>query len=205
MCLPRRILTNGRSAMLTAMFSPAPPLRRTAEGHVYIDRSGERFSTVLSFLITGTCPELPASGEELKMLLDEAAYYKAPLMALFAIVMLSFTHRAALHSARRIVSVLLEGLDRSCDAYGRCRRVRSNHVARLRADHGSVLAPRKTRPMVLLLCCNRLLASRTPSSIPLRLPTARPKQPWRTSTDRKFAMQPSCSSRPRTTPRLYRR
>jgi len=75
--LPCRILTNGRSAMLTAMFSPTPPLLRTAEGRYYIHRNGERFGTVQSFLSTGTCPELPASGDELVELRDEANYYEA--------------------------------------------------------------------------------------------------------------------------------
>jgi len=74
---PRRILTNGRSAKLTAMFSPASPLLRDAKGRVCIERSGERFGTVLSFLSTGTCPELPASGDELVKLLDEADFYQA--------------------------------------------------------------------------------------------------------------------------------
>ncbi len=73
----RRTLTNGRSAMLTAMFSEALPLISSADGRVFIDRDGERFGTVLSFLRTGACPELPASGAELAKLLDEAEFYQA--------------------------------------------------------------------------------------------------------------------------------
>ena len=63
--------------MLAAMFSPTPPLLRTAEGRYYVHRNGERFGTVQSFVSTGTCPELPASGGELAKLLDEAEFYQA--------------------------------------------------------------------------------------------------------------------------------
>ena len=76
-CMLCRTLTNGRSAMLTAMFSGALPLTCTADGRVFIDRDGEHFGTVLSFLRTGTCPKLPASGGELAKLLDEAEFYQA--------------------------------------------------------------------------------------------------------------------------------
>ncbi len=63
--------------MLTAMFSGALPLTCSADGRVFIDRDGERFGTVLSFMRTGACPELPASGAELAKLLDEAEFYQA--------------------------------------------------------------------------------------------------------------------------------
>ena len=72
-----RTLTNGRSAMLTTMFSVALPLTSTADGRIFIDRDGERFGTVLSFLRTGTCLNLPVSGAELAKLLDEAEFYQA--------------------------------------------------------------------------------------------------------------------------------
>ena len=78
----RRTLTNGRSAMLTAMFAGALPLTCSADGRVFIDRDGERFGTVLSFMRTGACPELPACGAELSKLLDEAEFYQARLLLL---------------------------------------------------------------------------------------------------------------------------
>ena len=71
-----RTLTNGRSRMLTAMFNGDLALIRTPEGRVLIDSDGDRFAAVLSFLRTGACTQLPASGSELARLLEEAEYYQ---------------------------------------------------------------------------------------------------------------------------------
>ncbi len=72
-----RTLTNGRSEMLTAMFDGDLPVSRTAEGRAFIDRDGERFGAVLSFLRTGDTTELPVSGSELAKVLAEAEFYQA--------------------------------------------------------------------------------------------------------------------------------
>ena len=70
----RRTLINGRSKMLTVMFTGALPLVRTPEGRLLIDRDGDRFGTVLSYLRAGECG-LPTSGRELAKLLEEAMFY----------------------------------------------------------------------------------------------------------------------------------
>ena len=75
-CCFRRTLLNGRSKMLTAMYSGAPPFT-TAAGRPFIARSGEHFGVILSFVRTGTPSELPASGADLSKLLEEAEFYQA--------------------------------------------------------------------------------------------------------------------------------
>ena len=75
-CLLRRTLANGRSAMFTTMFSGVLPLATTAEGRPFIDRDGARFGAVLSFMRTGKPPKLPASGVDLATLLEEAEFYQ---------------------------------------------------------------------------------------------------------------------------------
>ena len=72
-----RTLTNGRSKMFTAMFSGDLAVTRTPEARAFIDRDGERFGPILSFLRTGLRPELPASGPDLARMLDDAAFYQA--------------------------------------------------------------------------------------------------------------------------------
>ena len=82
-----RTLTNGRSAMLTAMFQSDIPLARTAEDRAFIDRSGQRFGTVLDFLRTGACPELPTSRHHLALLLEEAEFYQARRLLLLLVML----------------------------------------------------------------------------------------------------------------------
>ncbi len=72
-----RTLTNGRSKMLTAMFSGDLAVTRTPEDRAFIDRNGKRFGAILDFLRTGDCTELPASGPELARMLEETEFYQA--------------------------------------------------------------------------------------------------------------------------------
>jgi hypothetical protein len=60
--------------MLTTMFNGALPLALTPEGRFLIDRDGDRFRAVLSYLRSGDC-DLPTSGRELAKLLEEAMFY----------------------------------------------------------------------------------------------------------------------------------
>ena len=77
-----RTLTNGRSKMLTAMFDGEVPVSRTSEGRAFVDRDGERFGVILSFLRADARPKLPASGSELARLLEEAQHYQVRLTLL---------------------------------------------------------------------------------------------------------------------------
>ena len=63
--------------MLTAMFGGDLPVLRTAEGRAFIDRDGERFGAILSFMRIGASAKLPTSGSELAELLTEAEFYQA--------------------------------------------------------------------------------------------------------------------------------
>ena len=72
-----RTLTNGRSGMLTAMFTGDLPVIRTSKDPAFIDRNGKRFGAILDFLRTGDCTELPVRGSELANVLEEAEFYQA--------------------------------------------------------------------------------------------------------------------------------
>ena len=64
------------SGMLTTMFNGHLPAIRTPEGRPFIDRDGDQFGTILSFLRTGASTKLPGSGSELAVVLEDAEFYQ---------------------------------------------------------------------------------------------------------------------------------
>ena len=129
-----RTLTNGRSEMLTAMFTGDLPLSRTLEGRLLIDRDGNRFGAVLSYLRAGEC-DLPTAGRELAKLLEEAMFYQVLCRHLRVCwsqsYLLKIRHSQVAREPIRPVALVISGLRSEADFVRNVSRMHACCNARL--------------------------------------------------------------------------